>query len=139
MLVRMEALKEVGLLDESFFFYGEETDWCKRFADSGWQLMFAPVGEIIHHGSLSSKACNHRRDLMLTEGILRFHRKHSGLAATCFAWGLLGFFNTSRFVFWKLLSFVGRAEAATKRASHFGNVVKEFSRAWPKSEVQFGR
>ena len=139
MLVRKIALDQVGLLDESFFFYGEETDWCKRFAQHGWKLRFAPVGEIIHHGSLSSRACNHRRDLMLSEGILRFHRKHSGVFATAIAWCLLGIFNASRFVYWQAIAWFSTAEHATQRAEHFRYVVKDFVKAWPRKEVRFGR
>ena len=40
MFVRRAAMEEVGLLDEAFFFYGEETDWCHRFARAGWELVF---------------------------------------------------------------------------------------------------
>jgi hypothetical protein len=45
---RRAALEQIGPLDESFFFFGEETDWCRRMRDAGWRLMFAPVGEIIY-------------------------------------------------------------------------------------------
>ncbi len=79
MLVRRAAMDKVGLLDEGFFFYGEETDWCRRFADAGWSVVFAPVGEITHFGGGSVRAMNHRRDVMLTEGTMRLHRKHGGL------------------------------------------------------------
>jgi GT2 family glycosyltransferase len=43
MFVRRAAMEEVGLLDEAFFFYGEETDWCHRFRLAGWDLVFAPI------------------------------------------------------------------------------------------------
>ncbi|MFU8772087.1 MAG: glycosyltransferase family 2 protein, partial [Anaerolineales bacterium] len=62
MLVRRSVIDEVGLLDEDFFFFGEETDWCRRMRNAGWRLMFAPVGEITHHGGGSVKKLNHRRD-----------------------------------------------------------------------------
>src|SRR5208337_5435775 len=41
-LVRREALTRVGLLDEGFFMYGEDKDWCKRFWAQGWQVVFVP-------------------------------------------------------------------------------------------------
>ena len=44
--------------DKMFFFFGEETDWCRRFLAHGWKLRFAPVGEITHHGGGSSGALN---------------------------------------------------------------------------------
>ena len=102
MFVRKSAIEQVGLLDEAFFFYGEETDWCKRFWQNGWRLRFAPVGEIIHFGSLSSRKCNHKRDLMLTSGLIRFHRKHGGLLAALVAWVILAGFAVSRAAYWSL-------------------------------------
>ena len=137
MVVRQEAIRKVGLFDESFFFYGEETDWCKRFAESGWKLRFAPVGEIIHYGSLSSRKCNFRRDLMLTSGLLRFHLKHNGKLAALMAWGLLANFCLLRSVYWALISFFSGGDYARERKRHFWNVLKDFRKTWPKpAEVQ---
>ncbi len=53
MMVRREACLEVGTMDEAFFFFGEETDWCLRFKQAGWKVKFAPVGEIVHLGGAS--------------------------------------------------------------------------------------
>lgn len=131
MLVRREALDQVGLLDETFFFYGEETDWCKRFTDAGWKLRFAPVGEIIHHGSLSSKKCNHRRDVMLSRGLLQVHYKHGGPVPTAIAWMILASFNVSRSIFWSIMAAFSHADYAIQRRSHFVGVVKEFTSIWP--------
>ena len=86
LLVRRTTLAQVGLLDESFFLYGEETDWCRRCAEAGWRLVFAPVGSIVHHGSGSSRKLNYKRDLMLTEGTVRLHRKHGGAPAALSIW-----------------------------------------------------
>ncbi len=44
MLVRREAIEQIGLLDEYFFMYGEETDWCYRFKQAGWKVIFTPAG-----------------------------------------------------------------------------------------------
>ena len=42
MLVRHRAIEDVGIMDERFFMYGEETDWCYRFKQAGWKVMFTP-------------------------------------------------------------------------------------------------
>jgi GT2 family glycosyltransferase len=47
-LVRKEAIDKVGNLDERFFFYFEETDWCKRFVTQGYKIYFLPKVQIIH-------------------------------------------------------------------------------------------
>ena len=53
-LVRRDAIAQVGLLDESFFMYGEDMDWCRRFWLAGWKLYFVPQSKIIHYGGGSS-------------------------------------------------------------------------------------
>jgi GT2 family glycosyltransferase len=50
LLFRREILNQVGGFDENFFFFAEETDWCRRIREAGWSLNFAPVGDIVHHG-----------------------------------------------------------------------------------------
>lgn len=122
LMVRQSVLEQVGPLDEDFFFFGEETDWCRRMRDAGWRLMFAPVGEIVHYGSASARKLNHRRDLMLTDATIRLHRKHSGAVAAMTAWAILFGFNLSRAAFWSLRS-ATRSAGASDRARHFRNVV----------------
>lgn len=130
MFVRAAAMREVGLLDEAFFFYGEETDWCRRFADAGWQLVFAPIREITHFGNGSAARLSHRRDVMMTEATIRLHRKHGGTAAAIACFGILSAHNVSRAVFWSLLSAVNRP-GAKARARHFARVVADLPKAWP--------
>jgi GT2 family glycosyltransferase len=49
MMVKQSAIKKVGLLDENFFMYGEDLDWCRRFRDANYQVIFYPQVTIIHH------------------------------------------------------------------------------------------
>lgn len=49
MLIRTKAIKKVGLLDEQFFMYAEDLDWCRRFRNDGWQIVYLPQVKIIHH------------------------------------------------------------------------------------------
>ena len=53
-LIRREALEQIGLLDESFFIYGEDLDLCKRMWEGGWSVIYYPWVEIIHWGGASS-------------------------------------------------------------------------------------
>ena len=50
-MVKREALDEVGLLDERFFIYAEDKDWCKRFWDAGWKVVYFPEAKAIHYGA----------------------------------------------------------------------------------------
>jgi GT2 family glycosyltransferase len=49
LIARAEALNQVGGLDERFFLYSEEIDWCYRFSEAGWTVAHLPVMAITHH------------------------------------------------------------------------------------------
>lgn len=117
LILRREVLQQVGFLDESFFFFGEETDLCRRIANAGWALRFAPVGEIVHHGSASARKLSHRRDLLLTDALVRINRKHNGACAAAVVWATLFGFNASRALYWTVCALV-RTDVS-ERARHF--------------------
>lgn len=75
LIARAQALREVGPLDERFFLYSEETDWCYRFRAAGWQVSHLPVMTVIHHTSRAP-----RPDLcaQLSHAKILFARKHYG-------------------------------------------------------------
>ena len=75
-LIRREALARVGLLDESFFMYGEDMDWCRRFWENGWQVMFVPAAEAIHYGGGSSANAPVRFYIERQRADLQYWRKH---------------------------------------------------------------
>jgi len=54
MLVRAETIADVGLMDEDFFMYCEEIDWCWRMREEGWRALCAPAAHVIHHAGQSS-------------------------------------------------------------------------------------
>lgn len=123
LMLRREVLDQVGPLDEAFYFFGEETDWCRRMREAGWELRFAPVGEIIHYGSASARKLNHRRDLMLTDAMVRLHRKHEGVLSAGAVWSVLFLFNLSRALGWSLRSLIQPRPDTQSRAQHFWKVV----------------
>ncbi len=49
MLVRRQAINDVGLFDSRFFLFLEDTDWCYRFWEAGWRVVYNPEAWIIHH------------------------------------------------------------------------------------------
>jgi len=54
MLVKTSAIEKVGLFDEDFFFYGEDLDWCWRFKEAGYKIMFTPITKITHYKGAAS-------------------------------------------------------------------------------------
>lgn len=85
MVVKREALEAVGLLDETFFIYGEDMDWCKRFGAAGWSVVFVPAAESIHYGGGSSSNAPLRFFVEMQRADLQYWRKHhSPFAVTAY-------------------------------------------------------
>jgi GT2 family glycosyltransferase len=76
LLVRREAADAVGLFDEDFFMFSEETDWIYRFRQAGWSAAFVAEAEVVHVGGASHGGRLYVENL---RGILRFFAKHRGL------------------------------------------------------------
>lgn len=80
MLLRSSVVAEVGLLDEQFFMYGEDLDWCYRIKQYGWKIAYYP-GVVIHH---YKRAASTRRALpsirAFYDAMRIFHRKHYAAA-----------------------------------------------------------
>ncbi len=78
LMVRREAVDEVGLLDEQFYMYYEEVDWCYRIKKRGWKICFIPQAQIIHHGGAATNK-NKSKSLVETyRSMYKFFRKHYG-------------------------------------------------------------
>lgn len=76
LLLRGEALDEVGLLDESFNIFFNDVDLCYRLKRAGWEIWFTPAAEMIHeHGAATSQV---KRQMIIEShrSFLRFYRKH---------------------------------------------------------------
>lgn len=57
LMLRREALKKVGPMDERFFLYFEDVDWCRRFHQAGWRVVYFPKAKMHHyHGRVSKKS-----------------------------------------------------------------------------------
>lgn len=56
LLVRRAAIEEVGSMDEAFFLYYEDTDWCHRMCDRGWEVLLEPAAHVVHHRGGSTSA-----------------------------------------------------------------------------------
>ena len=80
LLVRREALDEVGLFDEEFFIYSEETDLSRRLRDAGWRTQYFPQVTVVHHESQFSAGIPERRINEMWRGRHHYWRKHHSAA-----------------------------------------------------------
>ena len=76
MLVRREAFEETGLLDKDYFLHCEDLDWCKRFHDRGWQILFVPDVTVTHHQGTCSRTTPARVSWHKHRGMVRYYHKH---------------------------------------------------------------
>jgi hypothetical protein len=75
-LIRRESFPGSALLDEDFFFYYEDTDFCRRIRDAGRRVLFCPAAEVLHHGGASSEKNYYRITRTYFRSLLTYVRKH---------------------------------------------------------------
>ena len=80
LLVRRAALDQIGLLDESYFIYGDEADLQYRLNKAGWKVVFLPNSSIIHFGGRSMDRWKRRK--MVYRGKMMFYKKNYGWLST---------------------------------------------------------
>lgn len=106
LIARREAVETVGLMDDGFFLYSEEVDWCYRFRQAGWDIRHLPFMTIVHHAGRRD-----RGDLMaqLAYSRKRFAHKHFGAVKSRLVRGAL--------VLGHLVRMVALVPVAVRRAS----------------------
>jgi GT2 family glycosyltransferase len=85
-MVRRKALDEVGLLDERFYIYGEDIDWCGRFRKEGWHIAYFNEAEAIHFGEASSTRAPTRFYVEMFKARLQYVQKHRGTVPAICTW-----------------------------------------------------
>jgi GT2 family glycosyltransferase len=76
MLCRTAAVREVGLLDEGYWLYMEDLDWCHRFWDAGWKVFYEPAGAVLHvKGGSSARRRAAKQEIAFHRGMARFYRR----------------------------------------------------------------
>jgi N-acetylglucosaminyl-diphospho-decaprenol L-rhamnosyltransferase len=91
MLIRRQAWERVGTLDERFFMYSEELDWCRRLKSAGWRAVYLPSATVVHHeGQSSAQVVPARHIYFQSSKVLYFRKHHGAWAASCLRLFLLG-------------------------------------------------
>ena len=95
LLVRREVYQQVGGLDEGFFMYSEEVDWCRRIKSAGWEIVYLPTATVVHHEGKSSEQVVATRHIYFQSSKVRYFLKHHGAVQA----GLLRWFLLSTYVY----------------------------------------
>jgi GT2 family glycosyltransferase/peptidoglycan/xylan/chitin deacetylase (PgdA/CDA1 family) len=135
MLVRREAIDQVGLMDEGYFFYSEEVDWCYRFSKARWPTMFWPGARIIHvgGGAQSSKKTPEKSYVLLVKGKLRFFKKNRGFISYLLARAIFLVLFILKYCFWTAASI-----ASLKRGANSEFRMQKRKAWWALKFTAFG-
>ena len=135
LLVRREALDDVGLFDEEFFIYSEETDLARRFRDAGWRTQYFPQVTVVHHESQFSAGIPERRINEMWRGRHRYWRKHhSAAGARVAALGMGGQYAARALLRARNRDFAGRMRLHVRDSvSVQGPGLRELAEDWNRT------
>jgi GT2 family glycosyltransferase len=114
-MARRSALEEVGLLDEQFFMYGEDIDWCYRFHQAGKRIVFFAGAEAIHYGGASSANAPVRFYIEMHRAGWQFWSKHHGRIARMAFLASIGVHHILRAAGYTVLSITRPAQRGASR------------------------
>ncbi len=123
MLVRVEAIRQVGLMDEGFHMYCEEVDWSWRIKKAGWQVFCVPQAEIVHYGGQSTRQVKPEMVVALWTSRRRLYRKHYS------AWKWKAAYWLVRY---KMRDELRRVEAEWRRGSIDEATYRDLAKAYRK-------
>lgn len=104
LLVRRASLDQIGLLDESYFIYGDEADLQYRLNNAGWRVYFLPNSSIIHFGGRSMNRWSRRK--MVYRGKMMFYKKNYGFLNALFLRLMLFILSLLKLLVWCIGFFV---------------------------------
>ena len=82
-LIRNRAWQQLGELDEKFWIWFEEVDYCRRAHDANWTVVYTPTASIVHFGGVSfGKLTTVRRSMAFLQNAWRYTHKHLGFSST---------------------------------------------------------
>ena len=81
LMARRGAIEHVGPMNEGFFMYSEELEWCHRFREAGWRVVYLPTAQVIHHAGKSSEQVLPARHVHFQTSKVRYFRQYHGRAA----------------------------------------------------------
>lgn len=124
MMIKKEVFTELGLLDEAFFMYGEEKDFCFRAKKAGWEIYSLPQCEVVHHANKS--AINYQGEALVEyhKSQLHFFRKHYSAAFVNLARIIIYAGFLKRLIFGTLFSFAFPDKKRQNKLNNFSLVSK---------------
>ena len=108
-IVRKNLLNQIGVMDEQFFMYGDDTDFCRRIKNSGGEIIYYPHAKIFHHKGSSSKQ-NSEIPIVVKESYYKYFSKHHGVFyALCYRF-TVGVIGLCWIICWSVMFFITNKE-----------------------------
>jgi GT2 family glycosyltransferase len=76
LLIRRQVIEQIGLLDETFWIYGEDIDWCIRAKKVGWKVMYHADAHILHYKGVGCSTNSRKTNYEFYRAMYLFHKKH---------------------------------------------------------------
>lgn len=135
LIFRREVLERVGGLDERFFMYFEETDWCFRMKRAGGRVLVCPDAQVVHLGGGEFGHFDERRLLHYHRSLLAFYGKHHGHAAQAALRAALLLRSALRLGLWSGIALLrpARRERARSSARGYAQVLRLLADGAPKA------
>jgi GT2 family glycosyltransferase len=78
MMLKRDVIDSVGVMDEGYFMYGDDIDWCYRIKNAGWNIYYYPASEIIHYGGRGgSRKMPYQNIYRFHMAMAIYHKKHN--------------------------------------------------------------
>lgn len=134
LMVRQTVVNEVGLMDENFFFYSEDMDWCRRIRLAHWKIFVLPQAKIIHYGRGSTKKWNGEIIRQAYESGYYYVQKHFGKIAEAIYRNIVLVEISAKLLAWAsaYLVTLGKRKEFAKRAITYGKVAR--ANLWKKGK-----
>ncbi|HWP81268.1 MAG TPA: glycosyltransferase family 2 protein [Bacteroidota bacterium] len=112
LLVRAEAVAQVGLMDERLTIYYNDTDWSFRFKAAGWKRVFYPAAKVIHHGGQTTARIKRDKGVLEEQydNTILYYRKRYGLTGVFYYRVFLFFGFVARLLYWAVRSVMNKSE-----------------------------
>ncbi len=124
LLIRKQVIENVGPMDEDYFIYSEETDWCFEAKQDGWKVIFFPEAKIIHKGGQSSKSAFEKCLVESYRSKTRFFKKHFNRSKSIIMEILLFLGLIQRLLIWFLLWSAKKSEKYKNKLYAYKSVLK---------------
>lgn len=121
LLIRRSAMDQVGLIDDGYFMYGDDIDWCLRFRKAGWRVSFLPQAEAVHYGGGTTIQAPVYFYIEMQKANLRYWKKHHSRPAQMSHLASVWVHDAVRFLAYSGVSVLGepwkiRAASKAKRS-----------------------